>query len=68
METKKIIELKVEQYYDEILNSKPLSEEQIEKLGEYMQDITDTLYEMTYINDHPANEPMNGDVRDDREV
>ena len=56
---KKQIELKVEEWYDKILNSKPLSEEQIEKLGEYRMDIADILYEMESINDNPVNEDSN---------
>ena len=55
---KNIIELKVEEYYSKILNSKPLSEDQIEKLGEYMDDISDILYEMEYISNYPDNEPI----------
>jgi len=56
---KKQIENLLEKYYDKILNSKPVSEEQIEKLGEYKQDILDVLYEMDQIDEYPENESMN---------
>ena len=54
---RKTLELITENWYNNIVNRKPVSRQQIELLGEYLSDIEDLLLNIEYISDNPALEP-----------